>query len=215
MTTEIIIRSFHPNDRDAVRRISTQTAFLGNPATRFVTDEAVLADALTLYFTDHEPESCFVAVQGTRVCGYLLGAKNAGDMEKTMRNRIIPGLLGKIIRRGLLLKKINLQFLWQIAASGCRGEFFAPDFTHSYPALFHINIDEPCRRQHIGTALIDAYKGILRKESVCGVHCGTMSDPAKQFFEKNGFRVLFSGKRSYLRYRVGYAVPYYVMGALL
>ncbi len=215
MTTGITVRSFQPADREAVRGISTATAFLGRSYADFVTDADVLADALTLYFTDYEPSSCFVAVQDRQVCGYLTGTTNAGGMEKVMRRRIIPGLIEKVIRRGLLLENGNRQFVWQIIKSGFKGEFFAPDFSRTYPALLHINIDESCRRQHIGTALIAAYLELLRKERIPGVHCGTMSGAAKQFFEKNGFRVLFSGRRSYLRYRTGAMVPYYVMGALL
>ena len=74
--SNIVIRKFNSKDRNGIRGISCDTAFLGKPRTDFFDDDEILADALTLYFTDYEPGSCFVAVYGEKVVGYLVGAKD-------------------------------------------------------------------------------------------------------------------------------------------
>ena len=58
---QYLIRPYQKEDRPSVRRISCETAFLDADLHDFFSDEEILADALTLYFTDYEPESCFVA----------------------------------------------------------------------------------------------------------------------------------------------------------
>lgn len=69
MMDNIIIRPFRKDDRESVRRISCETAFWGKNRKNIFADDEILADALTMYFTDYEPESCFVASVG-EVCFY-------------------------------------------------------------------------------------------------------------------------------------------------
>ena len=71
------IRKFQSGDREAVRRICCATALLGNPSSIFFDGDEIFADAITLYFTDYEPESCFVAEHQGEVVVYLIGAKDA------------------------------------------------------------------------------------------------------------------------------------------
>ncbi|MBU4306186.1 MAG: GNAT family N-acetyltransferase [Candidatus Omnitrophica bacterium] len=212
---DVVIRKFSAKDRVQVRRISCETAFLGAGHDCFCDDEEVLADALTLYFTDYEPESGFVAVSGEGVVGYLIGARDTARMEKIVNSKIVPGLIGKIFRKGLLRRQVNRTFLAHLLLSIFRGEFFAPDVNRQYPAILHINIDAQYRGLHIGTRLIERYVELLREQNIKGVHCGTMSDAAKEFFRKQGFSVLSTGRRTYLRYCLGKIVPFYLLGKRL
>ena len=208
----IFIRKFCAEDRAQVRRIGVETAFLGTGYECFCDDEEVLADALTLYFTDYEPESAFVAVCGEEVVGYLIGARDTVRMEKIVNFKIAPGLITKIFRKGLLLRRGNQRFLSHILLSMFRGEFFAPYVNRQYPAILHINIDAQYRALHIGTWLIEHYVELLREQNIKGVHCGTMSDAAKEFFLRQGFSVLSTGRRTYLRYCLGKIVLFYLLG---
>jgi len=67
----------------------------------------------------------------------------------------------------------------------------------------------------IGSKLIQTYLDYLKEEGVVGVHFATMSEKAAGFFEKNGFRRLFSGKRSYFRYFLGRDVLLAIYGMRL
>lgn len=210
----ISIRKYSPRDRQALRRISYETSFLGKADDLFDEPE-ILADALTLYFTDSEPESCFVAVRGDKVIGYLIGAKNENAMAKVAWFKIYPRLLWVAIIRGLFLKKKTFRFIAGVFSSYFKGEFAAPDFSPEYPAILHINIAHDCRGAGVGYQLIGVYCQYLEQHDVKSVRASTMSDSARGFFEKCGFTTLFTTHRSYLRYYFQKDIPLYIMGRKL
>jgi ABC-type branched-subunit amino acid transport system ATPase component len=71
----MVVRKFEPRDREAVRCLCCQTGFLGKPIDPVFEDRELFADYLTSYYTDAEPESCFVLEHNGRVVGYLLGSR--------------------------------------------------------------------------------------------------------------------------------------------
>ncbi len=70
----LTVRPYEPTDRDAVRRICCDTGFSGQPVDPLFCDREVFADYLTRYYTDWEPESAFIAEDGGKVVGYLIGS---------------------------------------------------------------------------------------------------------------------------------------------
>lgn len=52
-----------------------ETGFLGKPIDPVFSDRELFADYLTSYYTDWEPESCFVLEQNDEVKGYLMGSR--------------------------------------------------------------------------------------------------------------------------------------------
>ena len=207
-----VIRKYNPQDRSRVRQISCKTALMGEPSAIFFDDDEIFADALTLYFTDYEPESCFVAECENRVVGYLLGAKDVKCMDKISADKIMLPLFIKALRRYAFFHKRNLKFLFQVFLSLVKGEFKAPVFSKDYPATFHINIIQEYRSRGIGSELINAYLDYLKAQAVKGVHFATISEKASQFFKKQNFQLLFQGKRSYFRYFLGKNIPIYIYG---
>ena len=206
----IIVRKYDVKDREAVRKISCDTAFLEN-SSAFVDDLEVLADALTMYFTDFEPGSCFVACDNGRVVGYLTGAKNIRQMNRVFNAKILPQILSKCFERGLFFRKKTSKFFLNSLISFLRGEFFAPDFSRQYPAILHINIDKNYRGRRVGEKLIASFIRFLKENNIKGVHLSTFSEGAKEFFIKQGFKILFSSKRSYMHYYLGRYVLCYVL----
>ena len=207
-----VIRKYDSRDRPAVRRICCETAFLGEPSAVFFDDDEIFADALTAYFTDYEPELCFVAEYDNKVIGYLIGAKDVRRMEKIFVGKIAIPLLIKALRRGALISKKNMKFLARILLSLVKGEFKTPVFLKDYPATLHINIIKEYRAAGVGSKLINAYLDNLRALGIMGVHFATMSDKASQFFSKLNFQLLFQGERSYFRYFLDKNVPVYIYG---
>src|SRR5437762_5544472 len=69
------IRSYRDSDREAVRKLCCQTGFLGEPIDPVYEDRQLFADFLTTYYTDHEPESCFLLEIDGEIRGYLLGSR--------------------------------------------------------------------------------------------------------------------------------------------
>ena len=210
-----VIRKYNSSDRSAVRRICCETALMGEPSAIFFDDDEIFADALTAYFTDYEPESCFVAEYDNNVVGYLIGAKDVGRMGKIFAGKIAVPLFIKALRRGALIRKKNVKFLFRVFLSLLKVEFKAPDFSKDYPATLHINIIKECRMAGVGSKLINAYLDYLISQAIKGVHFATMSDKANRFFRKLNFQLLFQGERSYFRHFLDKNVPIYILGRVL
>jgi GNAT superfamily N-acetyltransferase len=208
---EISIRPYSAKDRQAVRQIAFDTAFLGEPGSAFIDDQELLEDSLTSYFIDYEPESCFVAASGTEVIGYIYGAKDAS----VQRRGLVRKLLFKALKRNALFCGKNAAFLFACLKSLLRGEFKAPDFSREYPAVLHINLKEGFRSQGIGARLIATYLDYLKESRVKGVHLATLSDRAARFYEKNNFTLLYRNKRSYFRKLLGKEIDCYIFGKKL
>lgn len=213
--TDYIIRKFEVKDRNAIRRISCETSFLEYPRKLIFDDDEVLADVLTLYFTDYEPESCFLAVCEGKVVGYILGSKNVMEMERINNSKIIIPLFIKAVQRGIFFRRHNLKFFFHILKSLLRTEFYMPDFRKAFPATLHINIDKEYRGKGMGEKLIETYESYLKKEKIKGVHFGTLSERTKIFFTKLGFTILFQKKRTYLKPYLGKEINFYVFGKRL
>ena len=215
INNNIIIRKFNNYDRKDVRRISCDTAFSEGSRKNIFDDDEILADFLTLYFTDYEPNSCFVAVKNNQVIGYIIGTTDVKLMQKTFFIRIIPHLMMKVLNKRIIFKRNTRIFLIHLFLSSLKGEFIRPDFSKKYPATLHINIDKAFRGQNIGRKLIEYYLKYLKEKKITGVHFGVTSESAKEFFIKLDFNILFIRKRSYLKYYLGKHITYYIFGILL
>ena len=201
--SDVLIRSYHKEDRPSIREISFETAFMGRPADVFFTDQEILADTLTAYFTDHEPGSCFVAEADASIVGYLIGAKNKRALGRIFLFNILPRLFFKALLCGTFLNSKNRAFVFYCLKSYFKGEFQMPDFSKDYPATLHINIRQGFRGQGVGAKLMGVYLQYLTLQKVKGVHMSTMSNEATVFFQSQGFEVLCQRSQSYFRTLLG------------
>ena len=208
----IIIRKFQTDDRSAVRSIAGETAFLEESADRFLDDEEMLADILTAYYTDYEPESCFVAVGNSQIVGYIIGTKNAHRAGRILSYRILPRLILKYLIKGTLLRRKTLRLAFNAIKSKVTGEFAMLDFSEKYPAELHINLKKGFRGGGVGRKLMEHFLSYLKENGISGVHLTTMSENAKLFFERMGFHVLHKTELSFLRSHFHKSIPYYAMG---
>lgn len=214
-TLDVKIRKFEPEDTQEVRRIIHDTAFLGEPASLFFDGRDVFSDALAAYFTDYEPQSCFIAEVNSEVAGCLVGAKNKVIMDHIFSGKIAPGLFYKAVKAGIFLNKKNMLFMLCCLWDAVRGRLITPDFAKEYPAILHINVNENFRNRHIGSGLIASYLDYLREEAVPGVHLATMSEAGANFFSGQGFKLLYTSRRSYFRPVLHKDVPLYIYGRKL
>jgi ribosomal protein S18 acetylase RimI-like enzyme len=200
---EVLIRPYLKNDRAFVRDIAWKTAFMGEPADAFFADREIFSDFLTAYFTDYEPESCFVAQDDKNVVGYLIGCKNTRNLNKTFLIRILPLLSVRLVIRKALFKKKNIVFLAHCLTSFFKGEFKMPRLPGNAQATFHINIKNGFRGQGIGSRLLLVFLDYLKKYGAKTVYMSTMSDKSGLFFESRGFGRFYRASRSYFRYILG------------
>lgn len=212
---EVLVRKYQPSDRQAVREICCATAFMGKPCANFFDGDEIFADALTGYFTDYEPQSCFVAEKGGLVIGYLIGAKDVKQMNKVFRRKLAFKLLAKAFFKGTFLKLKNLAFFSRCLSGMVKGQFRQPDFSGEYPATLHINLLPEFRGLGIGSQLIAEYLKYLKGQGVKALHFATMSEKATKFFNQHGFMVLFRSRRSYFRHLLNGDVFIYIYGIKL
>ena len=213
--SNVVIREYQPRDRAAVHRLTHATALMGEPCGVFFDGDEVFAQAVSGYFTDYEPESCFVAVDGDQVVGYLTGAQDARRVNAVFNRRIAFPLFIRALAAGVLCKKKNLVFLARFLVSLFKGELTMPVQDRDYPAVMHLNVETAYRGSGIGRRLTDAFCAYLRRHDVKGVSLATMSGRTGQFFARQGFQLLFTGKRSYLRHVLHKDVPIYIYGKRL
>jgi len=185
---------------------------MGQPATSFFEGREIICDALSLYFTDYEPEASFVAVVNSIVAGYLIGAKSKIAAEKVFQEKIALRLFWRAIRSGVFLKKKNIAFIFSCLKALFKGNLSTPDFTEDYPATFHINLKKEFRGQNIGSDLVSVYLNYLKEKMVSGVHLATISKFGAGFFSKQSFRLLYEGKRLYFNHILHKDVPLYIYG---
>ena len=215
LDTKVKIRKFQAKDRPAVRQIVYDTALMGESAALFFQGQEVISDAFSLYFTDYEPGSCFVAETNNQVVGYLIGAKNKISAETIFNGQIALPLFFKALKSGIFLSLKNLSFIFGCLIDLLKNGVKTPNFNQAYPATFHINIKDDFRGQNIGTKLINSYLDYLKIERIPGVHLATMSLSAANFFLSQGFSQLYKGKRSYFRHILHRDVPLYIFGKRL
>ncbi|MCM8830376.1 MAG: GNAT family N-acetyltransferase [Candidatus Omnitrophica bacterium] len=211
-----VIRKYQePYDRKFIREICCDTAFLGDPVENFFEGREVVADLLTLYYTDYEPESVFVAELTGQIVGYLTGCKNIKRQKRIFITRILPVIAVRFILSDSILKKKNVLFLYHCILSFLKKEFFTTDVLLEHPATLHINIDRRYRNMGIGKKLVSEYLYYLKNEKVKGVCLATVSVDAVRFFKKMGFTVLQKKKVSCFAY-LGYKRLYrFILGRKL
>jgi GNAT superfamily N-acetyltransferase len=208
---EVTIRKYKAKDREALRGIAYQTAFMGQSADKFFDGKEGVCDALTLYYTDYEPESVFIAQTQGKTVGYLTGTKDKAASKKIFWFRIFPRVFFyRVIMQGAILKKKNLKFAFYFIRSFIRGELFRPKFTKEPRATLHINVKKGFTGLGIGTLLMKNYIDYLKKQKVKLIHITTTSDKSIRFFEKQGFELLHKSRRSYFRYILGRDISSYL-----
>ena len=127
-----------------------------------------LADEVSYYFTQSEPESIFVAEIDGKIVGALLGAKNTLRQENYydhfikpyLRKRCLSGVYGWPI---WMLSMLRTHF------AGRRMKTPEVDY-HLYPAHLHIGILTAWRRKGIGTELMKCYANYLFENGIAGYH---------------------------------------------
>jgi ribosomal protein S18 acetylase RimI-like enzyme len=211
---QIKIRDYELKDRESIRRICYETSFLQRPHL-FFDDPEIVTDALTRYYLDFEPGSCFVAESRGRVVGYIIGTVDMARMNYVYGVKILMPLILKAIEHGAFFRRKTMRFIWNYLKSVLKGEFLVPNFTRDYPATFHINVDKEQRGKKVGSQLISRALQLLKEKNVPGVQFSTMTDEAKDFFVRQGFSILYSSRRSFLRYALGHDTAFHLLGKKL
>ena len=202
----VVVRKFELRDRDEVRFLCCQTGFLGKPIDPVFQDRELFADYLTSYYTDIEPESCFVLEQNTRVVGYLLGSRRPYRQQIHSFFQNIR-LLIRGISRYPGYNRPTRDFIGWILRNSWREVPAAPRRI----AHFHFNV-LPEAQSVAGTGtMMNAYFDYLRsrgEKAVFGQIVTFESRRGAKVLERYGFRVV--EKREITKWRDKHPEPVYL-----
>lgn len=175
--------------RDMVRDCVYVSGFGGDSLEPFFESRELYADIRTLYYTECEPESSYIALIGEKPVGLLLGSVDTQMCARSVSSTVIPKILGKLLRGKYTIGPAARKYLLNVFLQSFRGEYTATP-VEIFPAHFHIDIYKDFRRIGAGSLLIRTYIDYLRKLGVSGVHLLTSSfhDGAVLFYGKLGFR---------------------------
>jgi GNAT superfamily N-acetyltransferase len=182
------VRKYRPGDRDALRIICYETGLMGDPIEPHFGCLELFADYWMNYYTDHEPESAFIAELDGEIIGYLVGCKDTKRQEEMQAKVILPRIRRKLFTFGYKLDRRFFSFMWRYTRSMLRHEF-PEEPIDDYPAHLHMNLIEGCRSGGVGSKLMSAYFEYLRANGVKGIHLGTTTRNklAVPFYKKWGF----------------------------
>lgn len=183
----VTVRPYRASDREAVRRIAFDTGSMGEPAAWYWRDAASFADIWTAYYTDSEPESASVAVEGASVVGYLLGCVDSARAPSAR-----SALLRHLLRRQLLFRPGTAGFFLRAIADVVR-ELSVPSGAVSdprWPSHLHVNLLPAAPGRGAGRALMENWLDRLRELGSPGCHLGTLAENVKaiEFFRRIGFQ---------------------------
>jgi hypothetical protein len=147
------VRPYAAADRPAVRRIACATAACGDAACVPLPDGELLADLLTSYYTDREPQSAWVAEAAGDVVGYLTGCLDTRRFARDMAWRVVPRLALRGIARGALARPDLLRLVVRNLAVWVRMARARAAVAAGFPAHLHVNLAAGHRGRHTATRL--------------------------------------------------------------
>lgn len=177
-----MIRSYRPDDLDAIYDICVRTADDGRDARGRYSSDTLVGDVFAAPYVTLEPEHAHVVDDGTGTAvGYILGTADTPRFVRRYREEWLPRVAGKY-PPGDPRDEQMLGWLHDPE------RMIAPEFA-DYPAHLHIDLLPEVQGKGLGRGLMEAFWAGLRAAGVRRVHL-TMSptnDAARAFYRKVGF----------------------------
>ena len=181
------IRLFRPSDLADLYDVCVRTGDGGQDATATYTDPSVLPATFAGPYAALEPELTFVADDGNRVVGYILGTADTATFVKRFRTEWLPTVADRYPevddpatpdqRMAPLLHHPE--------------RMLRPEFA-DYPAHLHIDLLPEAQGAGNGRALMETFWTALRERGVPAVHLemATSNTNARAFYDRMGFHVI-------------------------
>lgn len=187
MTAALQIRPMQAADEGAVGEIAYLTGYFGNSAARYFPARRLFKLLWVAPYFHGAGQGCFVAVRGSEVLGYVLGAPN----QRTYLKAFVRVLARRVWTVLLPLRDLlpSLGYLLRVA------RFPAPHADwREFPAHLHINLRPEARGLHLGEKLLQAHLNALIEGGVKGVQLSTTAEnvAALGLYRKLGFSVALS-----------------------
>lgn len=185
----VTVRGYRPEDRDALADICIRTALDGGDARGHYRDPEVLPALFAAPYAALDPELVFVADDGRRPIGYIVGTADTTAFFAEFRARRLPDLAGRFppppgppgdpdeIMRDLLHHPERM---------------LVPEIAATHPAHLHIDLLPEGQGRGLGRRLMHTFFDALRARGVPAVHLGMSpaNTGARAFYDRLGFTEL-------------------------
>lgn len=195
---EFAVRAYEPADLPALYRICLLTGDAGADATALYADPELLGHYYAAPYAVLEPELCYVLTGDGKVCGYVLGTRDAVEFAGRAEREWFPALRERLPRpreEDLTADAALLRLIH-------RGFAVAPGF-RDHPAELHIDLLPAAQGLGWGRRLIERFCVEVRARGAAGVRLGVSerNAGAMAFYERIGFALLgrYPGWRAYGR----------------
>lgn len=171
----ISIRKYKKEDKPEALKILIETSRLPVESEK---DRKYLELLYNDYYTEVEPENCFVAVDDDdKAVGYIICASDYKRFLRIFKKFYLP----EIRQLGL---KYYVNAIMDIYGHAI--------YASKYQAHLHINVLNVCQGKGVGSKLISELKNELKSKGVNGLmlSCAADNDGAIRFYKRNGFETL-------------------------
>lgn len=184
---EIRIRPYRPSDLGDLYRICLLTSDSGQDGTSLFHDPQLPGQLFAAPYGVFQPELAFMAEDGEGAAGYIVGALDSQEFERTLerewwprlRERYPepPGEAGRWTREQLFAHLIHHPHTTPDELAG------------PYPSHLHINLLPRLQARGAGRRLIETLAGALRDRESPGLHLrvGFANQRAAEFYAHVGF----------------------------
>jgi len=184
------IRTYRPEDLEAVRRICADTGFLGRAIDPVFEDRELFADYLTSYYTRFEPDALLVCELDGTVRGYLMGCRRP-LLKQTYQAIANLAVAAKAIYRCYRrpYRDSSRAFMRWVLLNGWREVPAAPRNTPH----FHINLLPEARSLRSTRRLMQAFFTFLHEHGHRKVYGQMVTYATRRnegLFNRYGFRVI-------------------------
>jgi ribosomal protein S18 acetylase RimI-like enzyme len=179
------VRRYEPADLETIREICIVTGHAGRDARGSMTDTSLLPDTFAEPYLVYDPLLAFVADDGGRAVGYVLGTADTVAFADWFRTTWLPKVAPEHAGRPAAVTDFESLILELMYTPGRMvHQELAP-----YPAHLHIDLLPEYQGQGLGRQLIDAFRGELVSRGIEAFHLSM--DPAnvnaRAFYDRLGF----------------------------
>lgn len=180
------IRPYRPTDLAHVYDICVRTADAGGDARGQYSTDDLMPDIFAAPYVHLEPEHAYVADDGGRAVGYVLGTADSSRFAQRYRDEWIPRLGDKYARPPSLATTREEEML----ALHFSPERMVVAELAGFPAHLHIDVLPEWQGKGLGRRLIETLLDAFAADAVTGVHLVMVSSnvKARAFYDRLGFR---------------------------
>jgi ribosomal protein S18 acetylase RimI-like enzyme len=185
MTPPVTNRQDRPADAPAVADVCVRTGYEGGDSRQRYPDTDLLPNLFALPYAALEPDLTFVADDGTRPVGYIVGTADTPTFVRRFRDEWLPTLVDRYPARTRPPATPGEEM---VVLMHTPERMILPELA-GYPAHLHIDLLLEYQRAGHGRALMTRLLAALAAKGVPAVHLGmvTANAAARKFYDRMGF----------------------------